>query len=297
MPSGFRFGPEACTKSIGCGDDALTSTPPLILLTNDDGIHSPGLLAVAEAVCDLGELVMIAPTTQQTGMGRGIPPMTDRRIQRESVTVGCQAMRAYGLTGSPAQAVLYGVLALATHTFGRKPDLVISGINYGENLGTCVTASGTVGAALQAAELGVPGLAVSLETDKAFHLHHGQDMDWTAAAAITRHFAQVMLAAQLPFDVDVLKIDVPADATPETRWRITRQSRQSYYRDYAPVDFTPEGNLALLDYGIDVQWDTLELESDIYAFAVDRVISVTPLSHDLTSRVGLADLERLLRKS
>ena len=240
---------------------------------------------------------MIAPATQQTGMGRGIPPMTDRRIKREAVTVGCQAMPAYGLTGSPAQAVLYGVLALAPHLYGRKPDLVISGINYGENLGTCVTASGTVGAALQAAELGVPGLAVSLETDKAFHLHHGQDMDWAAAAAITRHFAQTMLAAQLPFDVDVLKIDVPADATPETGWRITRQSRQSYYQDYAPAEFAPEGNLALLDYGIDVQWDTLEPDSDIYAFAVDRVISVTPLSHDLTSRVGLADLERLLRES
>ena len=174
---------------------------------------------------------------------------------------------------------------------------MISGINYGENLGTCVTASGTVGAALQAAELGVPGLAVSLETDKAFHLHHGQDMDWTAAAAITRHFAQVMLAAQLPFDVDVLKIDVPADATQETHWRITRQSRQSYYRDYAPAEFTPEGSLALLDYGIEVEWDTLEPESDIYAFAVDRVISVTPLSQDLTSRVGLAELERRLRKT
>ena len=274
----------------------MTSIHPLILLTNDDGIHSPGLLAVAEAVCDLGELLMIAPATQQTGMGRGIPPMTDRVLRREVVTVECQDMPAYAITGSPAQAVLYGILALAPHIYGRKPDLVISGINYGENLGTCVTASGTVGAALQAAELGVPGLAVSLETDKAFHLHHGQDMDWNAAAAVTRHFAQVMLAAQLPFDVDVLKIDVPADATPETGWRVTRQSRQSYYQDYAPAEFTPEGNLALLDYGIDVQWDTLEPDSDIYAFAVDRMISVTPLSHDLTSRVGLADLEQLLRE-
>jgi len=274
----------------------LTSIHPLILLTNDDGIHSPGLLAVAEAVCDLGELLMIAPATQQTGMGRGIPPMTDRVLRREVVTVECQDMPAYAITGSPAQAVLYGILALAPHVCGRKPDLVISGINYGENLGTCVTASGTVGAALQAAELGVPGLAVSLETDKAFHLHHGQDMDWSAAAAVTRHFAQVMLAAQLPFDVDVLKIDVPADATPETGWRVTRQSRQSYYQDYAPAEFTPEGNLALLDYGIDVQWDTLEPDSDIYAFAVDRTISVTPLSHDLTSRVWLANLEQLLRE-
>jgi 5'-nucleotidase len=273
----------------------LTSTRPLILLTNDDGIHSPGLLAVAEAVCDLGELLMVAPATQQTGMGRGSPPMVDGKIQRSDVTVGCQAMPAYALTGSPAQTVIYGVLALAPHIYGRKPDLVISGINYGENLGTCVTGSGTVGAALQAAEMGIPALAVSLETDKAYHLHHGQHLNWNAAAAITRHFAGIMLAAQLPFDVDVLKIDVPADATPETGWRITRQSRQPYYLDYAPADFSPEGDLARLDYGVHIQWETLEPESDIRAFAVDRLIAVTPLSQDLTSRVGLMDLERLLR--
>jgi 5'-nucleotidase len=275
----------------------LTSPRPLILLTNDDGINSPGLLAVAEAVCDLGDLLMVAPATQQTGMGRGTPPMIDGKISRTDVTVGCQAMPAYALTGSPAQTVIYGVLALAPHIYGRKPDLVISGINYGENLGTCVTGSGTVGAALQAAEMGIPGLAISLETDKAYHLHHGQDLNWSAAAAVTRHFAGIMLAAQLPFDVDVLKIDVPADATPETGWRTTRQSRQPYYLDYAPVDFSPEGDVARLDYGVHVHWDTLEPESDIYAFAVDRVIAVTPLSHDLTSRVGLADLEQLLRKT
>jgi 5'/3'-nucleotidase len=284
-------------KSTSCGDVTLTSTRPLILLTNDDGIHSPGLLAVAEAVCDLGDLLMVAPATQQTGMGRGTPPMIDGKIQRTDVTVGCQAMPAYALTGSPAQTVIYGILALAPHIYRRRPDLVISGINYGENLGTCVTGSGTVGAALQAAEMGIPGLAVSLETDQAFHLHHGHDLNWSAAAAITRHFAGIMLAAQLPFDVDVLKIDVPADATAETGWRITRQSRQPYYLDYAPADFLLEGDFARLDYGVHVQWETLEPGSDIHAFAVDRLIAVTPLSQDLTSRVELTDLERLLRKT
>jgi len=273
----------------------LTHARPLILLTNDDGIHSPGLLAVAEAVCVLGDLLMVAPATQQTGMGRGSPPMIDGKIRRTDVTVGCQAMPAFALTGSPAQTVIYGVLALAPHIYGRKPDLVISGINYGENLGTCVTGSGTVGAALQAAEMGIPGLAVSLETDKAYHLHHGQDLNWSAAAAIARHFAGIMLAAQLPFDVDVLKIDVPSDATPETGWRITRQSRQPYYHDYAPTDFSPEGDLARLDYGVHVQWETLDPESDIHAFAVDRLIAVTPLSQDLTSRTDFTALGRLLR--
>ncbi len=160
----------------------MTETRPLILLTNDDGIRSPGLLAVAEAVCDLADLLMVAPATQQTGMGRGISAAVDGKVIREEVPVGCQQMPAYALTGSPALAVLYGILALAPHTHGRRPDLVISGINYGENLGTCVTSSGTVGAALQAAELGIPGLAVSLETEKAYHFNHGHDVTWDTAA-------------------------------------------------------------------------------------------------------------------
>lgn len=273
----------------------MSPTRPLILLTNDDGIRSPGLLAVAEAVCDLGDLLMVAPATQQTGMGRGIPPVLDGQIRRVEMVVGCQTMPAYSLTGSPALAVLYGVLALAPHTYGRRPDLVISGINYGENLGTCVTASGTVGAALQAAELGILGLATSLETDKAYHFNHGSDVNWGVAAEITRYFAEVMLAKQLPFDVDVLKIDVPAAATPETPWRLTRQARQSYYVNYLPADFSLEGALMQLDYGVSINWESLEADSDIRAFAQDRVISVTPLSQDMTARVSLSALDGVLR--
>jgi 5'-nucleotidase len=273
----------------------LTHARPLILLTNDDGIRSPGLLAVAEAVCDLGDLLMVAPATQQTGMGRGITPLIDGRIRREELTVGCQAMPAYSLNGSPALAVLYGVLALAPHTYGRRPTLVISGINHGENLGTCVTSSGTVGAALQAAELSIPGLALSLETDKAYHFIHNEEINWGVAAGMARLFAKIMLSKQLPFDVDVLKIDVPSDATPETPWRITRQARQSYYVNYPPAEFSPDGHLKQFDYGISVDWERLAPDSDIYAFAKDRVISVTPLSQELTARVDFGVLDRLLR--
>jgi len=273
----------------------LATTRPLILLTNDDGIRSPGLLAVAEAVCDLGDLLMIAPATQQTGMGRGITPVVGGQIKRENMSVGCRPMPAYSLPGSPALTVLYGVLALAPSTYGRRPDLVVSGINYGENLGTCVTSSGTVGAALQAAELGVLGLAVSLETDKAYHFNHGGNMNWEIAARMARYFAEIMLAKQLPFDVDVLKVDVPSDATPVTPWRITRQARQSYYVNYPPTGFVPEGELVQLDYSVSVNWEALEPDSDIYAFAVDRVISVTPLSQELTARVDLGALEKSLR--
>ena len=103
-----------------------------------------------------------------------------------------------------------------------------------------------------------------------------------------------MLAASLPFDVDLLKIDVPCDSTPETPWRVTRLSRQRYFRS------KPSGRKHLaekrrLDYEIAVDPATLELNSDVHALAVDRVVSVTPLSLDLTSRVNLEDLGALFR--
>jgi 5'-nucleotidase len=265
-------------------------TLPLILLTNDDGVHSPGLLAAVEAVADLGELLIVAPTEQQTGMGRGIPRPTSDRIAQERLRIGGRDVPAFGLPGSPALTVLYGALALAP----RRPDLVISGINYGENLGTSVTASGTLGAALQAAELGIRALAVSLETDQSYHYHHGEDVDWRAAVHFTRVLAQSLLRAELPFDVDVIKVDVPVDATPATPWRITRQSRQPYYETLPPAVPPPPGKLVRLDYRVNVNWETLERDSDIWAFAADRVVSVTPLSHDLTARTDLAALARAL---
>ena len=165
----------------------MPDAKPLILLTNDDGIASPGLLAAAEAVCDLGELLIVAPATQQTGMGRATPPILNGALTLGTLRVRCEDVTVYALTGSPAQTVVISVLGIAP----RRPALVVSGINYGENLGSDVTGSGTVGAALQAAELGIPGLAVSLETDKAYHFNHGQDVHWDAAA----HFTRLLRAA------------------------------------------------------------------------------------------------------
>jgi 5'-nucleotidase len=263
----------------------------LILLTNDDGIASPGLLAAAQAVCDLGELLIVAPATQQTGMGRGTPPIIDGVLRTETLRVGCEDVTVYAVNGSPAQTVVLAVLGIAP----RRPALVVSGINHGENLGTSVTGSGTVGAALQGAEFGIPGLAVSLEVEKTYHYNHAEDLHWEAAAHFTRLFARRMLAAQLPFDVDVLKVDAPSEATPETPWRLTRQAKQAYYQTLPPAQRFVAGPLIDLDYRVFVDWERLAPDTDIYAFARDRVVSVTPLSHDLTSRADFAGLDRLLR--
>ncbi len=266
-------------------------TQPLILVTNDDGIHSPGLLAAAEAVADLGQLLIVAPATQQTGMGRGAPAANVGSATQENLILHGQEVPAYAVPGSPAQAVMYGILVLA----GRRPSLAICGINFGENIGTTTTASGTVGAALEAGSYGIPGLAVSVETPKAYHLTPGADINWEVAAQATRHFAQVLLSRSLPFDVDVLKIDVPADATPATPWRLVRQSRQRYYESY-PAEGLAMPELGQFDYRVAIDEATLEPDADIRAFASERVIAVVPLSVDLTSRTDFPSLNDLLRR-
>ena len=267
---------------------------PLILVTNDDGIHSPGLHAAIEALADWGELLIIAPTEQQTGMSRSLPPTFDGRIHPIRLEHDGRIYHAYHLGGSPAQCVLYGVLDCAR----RTPDLVVSGINYGENLGNSTLVSGTVGAALQGGDMGIPSLAVSLETKKEYHYNHGQDVDWSAARYWLRFFAQRTLdsAPSWPDDVAVLKIDIPASATRQTPWRLTRQSRQPYYVSLPTHRHRPD-DPSIMDYEVQIDLSQVEPDSDIYAFAIDRVISVTPLSVNLTARISFPDFEARLREA
>ena len=141
------------------------NTPPLILLTNDDGYNSPGLLAAAKALTAVGELLIVAPIEQQSGMGRSWPE-TPGTMHKLEASLNGVTYPVYALEGSPAQAVAHGLLRIAT----RRPALAVSGINYGQNLGLVVTSSGTVGAAIEAAVAGIPSLAVSLETDQAHYM-------------------------------------------------------------------------------------------------------------------------------
>lgn len=263
---------------------------PLILVTNDDGIDSPGLLAAVRAVRGLGDVLVVAPTRQWSGASRCFARETTGIIHPRSLAVDGEPIPAFAVDGSPAQVVLHALLELAP----RPPDLLVVGINYGENPGADVTCSGTIGAALQAASCGTPALAVSRQAPKEVHLNLSDDVDFTAAAHFTRFFARRMLAVTLPWDVDVLKVDVPDCATPETPWRLTRQSRQTYFRPVPPrrKDLSQPGRM---DY--EAAWDVRDLErdSDIYALVVDRVVAVTPLSLDLTSRADPAEVARRLR--
>jgi len=268
-------------------------TRPLILVTNDDGIHSPGLHAAIQALDDLGELLIIAPTTQQSGMSRSLPVQFDGSIHPIQLEHAGRRYDAYHLEGSPAQCVLYGVLDCAH----RRPDLVVSGINYGENLGNSTQVSGTVGAALQGGDMGIPSLAFSLETKKEYHYQHGQDVDWRAARHWLHYFAQQALASQpWPHDLAVLKIDVPADATPETAWRMATQSDLDYYISIPSGRKKPEEAL-IIDYEVRADRERLDKNSDAYVFAVERLISVVPLSVNLTARIAMTDFAHHLARA
>jgi len=263
---------------------------PQILLTNDDGIQSPGLWAAAEALSEIGYVHVVAPRDQYSGAGRSLPSISDGIITPHQVTVNSKQWTVYSVGGTPAQAVLHAILEIMP----SKPDLVVSGINYGENVGVGITASGTVGAAIEAAMQGLPALAISLETDIEHHLSYSTDVDFTASACLTRKFARILLHRELLPDVDLLKIDVPKDATCDTPWRVTRLSRLDYFIPIAAERDSWEipGRIG---YRVASDPRADQPDTDVYVMRVLRQVAVTPLSLDMTSRVDLSLLEQKLR--
>lgn len=269
----------------------MNDTPEFhIAITNDDGIDSPGLGAAAEVLADLGRLTIIAPTFQQTATGRGLTGNKDSRFEQRSFPIAGGNAAAYHCPCSPAQVVRHAMFTLFRDD---KPDLLVSGINYGENLGSMVTCSGTVGAALEASSHGVFSLAVSKQTDIASH-HRYTQQNWSSAACFLKKFARLALEKKLPADVDLLKIDVPDPASEQTPWQTTRLSRAMYYSKYL-AEPTIESMVSDFETRIQLVREEIETDSDIYVLAVRKEVSVTPLSLDFTSRVDLQDLQTVLQ--
>lgn len=251
---------------------------PLILLTNDDGVTSPGLAAVARAVHDLGDLLIVAPQHQQSSMGRSLPLTFDGRIFKTTISLDGHSWPAYGVNASPAGCVQHAMLELAD----RQPTLAISGINYGENIGCELHISGTVGAAMEASSFGMRALSMSLQVAMGQHFTHDSTVDFSAAAYFTRYFAERWLSADALPDVDMLKIEVPAGATSATPWRITRLERQRYWTPARPQrdQLESEGRLS---YHVGPRDGWLP-DSDAAVLARGEV-SVTPVSLDNTARI------------
>jgi 5'-nucleotidase len=263
---------------------------PLILVTNDDGVASPGLRAAAAALETLGEVLIVAPVLQQSGAGRSMPAGYEGCITRHTIALNGHSVEGYAVAGSPAQVVEHGIVEIAP----RRPDLVVSGINYGENVGSGITVSGTVGAAMEGADFSIPSLAVSLQTAPEYYLNQSELIDFGVAAYFLKLFARQALDAGLPSGVDLLKIDVPQSATLQTPWRWTRVSKQRYFHPIKPHRRRPTDS-GPMGFEVRVDMETLEPDSDIRAVAVDGVVSVTPITLDLTARVEPGRLGEWLR--
>ena len=266
----------------------MATLEPLILVTNDDGLSSPGLWALVAAVQPLGEVLVVAPIQQRSGAGRSRMVFSDATSQ-EQVMVNGREISAFALDVTPAQAVYHAVSIVAD----RRPSLVMSGINYGENLGTGTTGSGTIGAALEGAAWGIPSLAISLETGPEYHLSNSAEVDFQVASYVGGKAARRVLEVGLPEAVGALKIDIPKGATNETAWRLTRQSLKRHLYRRLEGDCATTGTTAPVYERI---LDPFEAEptSDIWVLFVERLISICPLTIDLTAPVAASAMDPIV---
>ena len=260
-------------------------TKPRILVTNDDGIRSPAIWKMAESLAAFAEVTIVAPSEQHSGAGRSYTG-PDGDILKLKLDEGSPIHEAYSIGGTPAKAVVFGIYQLFE---GNPPDLVVSGINYGENPGGSITSSGTVGAAMEAAVNGIPALAVSRGVPEGEYLSHSEEYDFSTAAYFTAQFAKKMLFDDAFRALELLKIDVPAEATPETPCKITRLSR---YRYFEPLLRRDADGKRFIDYTINRLDQRIEPGDDVHGLVHEKLVTVTPLTMDMTAAVDFSLLEK-----
>lgn len=256
----------------------MIDSKPQILLTNDDGIDSPGLWTAAEALAELGYVWVAAPREQASSTGRSMPVSSDGRITVKRMVVHGQEWTVHAVGGTPAQTVQHAIFEI----IGQKPDLLVSGINYGLNIGLSVTVSGTVGAAIEGYANGVPSIAVSLETLKEHFFSNSDEIDFKAAAYFTQKFARNLLDPNFDIGTRLLKIEVPEGATRETKWELCRQSVERFYHTL-PGKKRDWDQPYKLDYVIRDDSENFTPGTDLYVTKIERKVAVTPLTLDMTA--------------
>ena len=247
-----------------------------ILVTNDDGVLAPGLLALAQEMRTLGRVSILAPDRNWSGGGHVKTLDRPLRVKQFRLADGTLA---YASDGAPSDCV-----ALATLGYFKEPiDLVVSGINLGANLGHDVTYSGTVTAAMEAVIANLPGIAVSLETTDS----QPDQIDFGPAAHAARQVVQHVIENGLPPEI-LLNVNVPLVRQDEIRgFRLTRQGLRVYHcRLDEGAD--PRG-IPFYFIGGDAPTGLPERGTDIGALA-EGYVSVTPLHLDLTAYRALTDL-------
>lgn len=242
---------------------------PLILLTNDDGYDAAGLTALREAIAPLGDCWVVAPATEQSAVSHAITLWNPIRIVEH-------APQVFAVTGTPTDCVYVAV----NRILGRKPDLCVSGINHGANLGDDVIYSGTVAGAAEACLFDIPSIAVSLAS------YRSRDFD--AAGAVARRVAEGVLRRGLPRGV-LLNVNVPKGASASADLVVTKLGRRTY-----GAQVTAKKDPRNKDYfwigGAELGFDDIP-GTDCNAVARDEV-SVSPVRLDLTHYQFLDELRQ-----
>lgn len=247
---------------------------PTILVTNDDGIHAAGLAALAEAMQPLGDVLVVAPHQESSAIGHAL-------TLRRPLRLDMHGPNRYAVDGTPTDCVNIAVAVLLE---GRLPDLVVSGINTGWNLGDDVTYSGTVSGALEAALLGAPAIAVSLMRTRDWRF------DFGPSAAVAHDLAARVLAHGLP-ERTFLNINVPK-GTPKGV-RVTVQGKRNHVTTIATRE-DPRGlHYFWIEEGQD---DWLPHDHSDYQACRDGYVSITPLQPDMTAHAALDGVRALLRE-
>ena len=260
-----------------------------VLLTNDDGIGAQGLQTLRRALLEVPgvELATIAPNSNRSATARSITtrePLWVDEIEFEDGTTG------FATDGTPVDCVRFAALGLIEF----QPELIVSGINHGSNLGDDITYSGTVAAALEGIVLGVPGIAVSQQSvrrEMDFRLSH--EFDFTAAAAFAARLVEQIDDVGIP-EGTLLNVNCPAgDIAGVRACRLGKR----IYRDRMELTEEHEGRKRYRIYGDDPSYH--EEDGTDFAAISDGCIAVTPLHFDLTDQAGIErlggfELDRLL---
>jgi 5'-nucleotidase len=243
----------------------------LILVSNDDGIHSDGLAALAEALGGLGEVYVVGPDRERSAASHSLTLHRPLRVTELGA-------RRYAVDGTPTDCVnlaIHGILP-------RRPRLVVAGINRGANLGEDITYSGTVSAAMEGTLLGVPSMAVS---------QVGRDQfEFTAAAGFARALAQYVLGNRLPRDT-LLNVNVPNRPAESVKgFTLTRQGRRRYGN--AIVEKADPRGRKYYWIGSD-EFEFVKEEGTDFAAVAEGLISITPIHLDLTNHGSFGELAGL----
>lgn len=251
-----------------------------IVLTNDDGIEAPGLLAARQALEKIGDVITVAPDRNRSGVGRSITFGSTLHIEEREMADGAVG---YACTGTPVDCVR--LVALGLMDF--EPDIVVSGINHGENLGDDITYSGTVAAAFEGIVIGVPGIAVSLCVERPWHHHDEAELHFEPVARFAARLTEVSVE-HLPAG-RILTVNAPNVPEGELKGaRVTKLGRRFYTDELIEVR-DEKGRL-----GYDIYNNPPgrhEEEGTDFAAVEAGEISVTPVHLKLTDEAGLEELD------